>query len=54
MSHFVLNFYYASGCAFVKLGSPEAAQSAIANLHGSQTMHVSKLKNTGKKTTTTC
>jgi len=26
------------GCAFVKLGSPEAAHSAIANLHGSQTM----------------
>ena len=29
------------GCAFVKLASSEAAQAAIASLHGSQTMPVS-------------
>ena len=28
------------GCAFVKLSSGEAAQAAIASLHGSQTMMV--------------
>ena len=32
---------YFVGCAFVKLGSAEAAHSAINNLHGSQTMPVS-------------
>ena len=29
-----------AGCAFVKLASSEAAQGAIASLHGSQTMPV--------------
>ena len=28
------------GCAFVKLANDEAAQAAIASLHGSQTMPV--------------
>jgi len=31
-----------AGCAFVKFGSQQEAQSAITNLHGSQTMPVSR------------
>ena len=31
---------HSEGCAFVKLASSEAAQAAIASLHGSQTMPV--------------
>lgn len=33
--------YLFAGCAFVKFGSQQEAQSAITNLHGSQTMPVS-------------
>lgn len=36
----LINFSF-SGCAFVKFGSQQEAQSAITNLHGSQTMPVS-------------
>lgn len=42
LTNFFLNSLFISGCAFVKFSSQQEAQSAITNLHGSQTMPVSE------------